>query len=122
VLKLMGPASDGIYAVDYVEPFAGSAGQAFLAKAKPLLQEAEFKGINRYTMTGYAAAKVLFDAIGRCGKDISWGCTIAEVEKTKNLDTGVMTPIGFGPGVRFSNQKLKIMQAEFSTLSYKPVN
>jgi branched-chain amino acid transport system substrate-binding protein len=122
VLKLMGPASDGIYAVDYVEPFAGTAGQAFLAKAKPLLQEAEFKGINRYTMTGYAAAKVLFDAIGRCGKDISWVCTIAEVEKTKNLETGVMTPIGFGPGVRFSNQKLKIMQAEFSTLSYKPVN
>ena len=71
---------------------------------------------------GYAAAKVLFDAIGRCGKDISWACTITEVEKTKNLDTGVMTPISFGPGVRFSNQKLKIMQAEFTTLSYKPVN
>ena len=54
VLKLMGPASDGIYAVDYVEPFAGPAGKAFLEKAKPLLQEAEFKGINRYTMAGYA--------------------------------------------------------------------
>ena len=122
VLKLMGPASDGIYAVDYVEPFAGAAGQAFLAKAKPLLPDAEFKGINRYTMTGYTAAKVLFDAIGRCGKDISWACTITEVEKTKNLDTGVMTPISFGPGARFSNQELKIMQAEFNTLSYKPVN
>ena len=35
VLKLMGPASDGIYAVDYVEPFAGAAGKAFLEKAKP---------------------------------------------------------------------------------------
>ncbi|MGO9358311.1 MAG: ABC transporter substrate-binding protein [Xanthobacteraceae bacterium] len=122
VLKLMGPASDGIYAVDDVEPFAGPAGQAFLAKAKPLLQEAEFKGINRYTMTGYAAARTLFEAIGRCGKDISWACTIAEIEKTKGLDTGVMTPISFGPGVRFSNQKLKIMQAEFATLSYKPVD
>lgn len=122
VLKLMGPASDGIYAVDYVEPFAGPAGQAFLAKAKPLISDAEFKGINRYTMTGYATAKVLFEAIGRCGKDISWACTIAELEKTKNLDTGVMTPISFGPGMRFSDQKLKIMQAEFSTLSYKPVN
>lgn len=122
VLKLMGPASNGIYAVDYVEPFAGSAGQAFLAKAKPLLQEAEFKGINRYTMAGYAAARTLFDAISRCGKDITWACTIAEIEKTRNLETGVMAPISFGPGVRFSNQKLKIMQADFGTLSYKPVN
>jgi branched-chain amino acid transport system substrate-binding protein len=122
VLKLMGPASDGIYAVDYVEPFAGPAGKVFLEKAKPLLQEAEFKGINRYTMAGYGAARTLFGAIGRCGKDVSWACTIAELEKTKNLETGVMAPISFGPGVRFSNQKLQIMQAEFSTLSFKPVD
>ena len=73
-------------------------------------------------MAGYGAARTLFAAIGRCGKDVSWACTIAELEKTKNLDTGVMAPISFGPGVRFSNQKLQIMQAEFSTLSFKPVD
>ena len=49
-------------------------------------------------------------------------CTITELEKTKNLQTGIMAPISFGTGVRFSNQKLQIMQAEFSTLSFKPVN
>jgi branched-chain amino acid transport system substrate-binding protein len=122
VLKLMGPAGNGIYAVDYVEPFAGEAGKAFLEKAKPLVPEAEFKGINRYTMTGYAAAKVLISAIERCGKQPTWPCTISELEKTKNVETGVMAPISFGPGVRFSNQKLQIMQADFSTLSFRPVN
>jgi branched-chain amino acid transport system substrate-binding protein len=121
VLKLMGPAGDGIYAVDYVEPFAGEAGKAFLEKAKPLVSEAEFKGINRYTMTGYAAAKVLIAAIERCGKQPTWACTISELEKTKDVATGVMAPISFGPGVRFSNQKLQIMQAEAATLSFKPV-
>lgn len=122
VLKLMGPAGDGIYAVDYVEPFAGAAGKAFLEKAKPLVSEAEFKGINRYTMTGYAGARVLIAAIERCGKQPTWACTIAELEKTKNFDTGVMAPISFGAGVRFSNQKLQIMQADAATLSFKPVN
>jgi branched-chain amino acid transport system substrate-binding protein len=122
VLKLMGPAGDGIYAVDYVEPFAGEAGKAFLEKAKPLVSEAELKGINRYTMTGYAAAKVLIAAIERCGKQPTWACTIAELEKTKNVETGVMAPISFGAGVRFSNQKLQIMRAETATLSFKPVN
>jgi branched-chain amino acid transport system substrate-binding protein len=122
VLKLMGPAGNGIYAVDYVEPFAGEAGKAFLEKAKPLVSEAEFKGINRYTMTGYAAAKVLIAAIERCGKQPTWACTISELEKTKNVETGVMAPISFGPGVRFSNQKLQIMQADFPTLSFKPVD
>ncbi|MEH2541519.1 MULTISPECIES: ABC transporter substrate-binding protein [unclassified Bradyrhizobium] len=122
VLKLMGPAGDGIYAVDYVEPFASAAGKAFLEKAKPLVSENEFKGINRYTMTGYAAAKVLIAAIERCGKQPTWACTIAELEKTKNVETGVMAPISFGPGVRFSNQKLQIMQADTAKLSFKPVN
>ncbi|KJC54042.1 hypothetical protein UP10_40895 [Bradyrhizobium sp. LTSPM299] len=121
VLKLMGPAGDGIYAVDYVEPFAGAAGKAFLEKAKSLVSEAEFKGINRYTMSGYAAAKVLIAAIERCGKQPTWACTISELEKTKNVETGVMAPISFGPGVRFSNQKLQIMQADAATLSFKPV-
>ncbi len=122
VLKLMGPAGDGIYAVDYVEPFAGPAGKAFLEKAKPLVSEAEFKGITRYTMTGYAAAKVLIAAIERCGKQPTWACTISELEKTRNVETGVMAPISFGPGVRFSNQKLQIMQADTATLSFKPVD
>lgn len=122
VLKLMGPAGDGIYAVDYVEPFASPAGKAFLEKAKPLVSEAEFKGINRYTMTGYAAAKVLIAAIERCGKQPTWACTISELEKTRNVETGVMAPISFGPGVRFSNQKLQIMQADTATLSFKPVD
>jgi branched-chain amino acid transport system substrate-binding protein len=121
VLKLMGPAGDGIYAVDYVEPFAGVAGKAFLEKAKPLVSEAEFKSINRYTMSGYAAGKVLIAAIERCGKEPTWACTISELEKTKNVETGVMAPISFGPGVRFSNQKLQIMQADAATLSFKPV-
>jgi len=122
VLKLMGPTSDGIFAVDYVEPLASSAGKAFLEKAKAVASENEFKALNRYSMAGYASAKTLFNAIGRCGKDITWACTIAEIEKTKALETSVMTPISFGPGVRFSDQKLSIMQADFSTLSFKPVN
>lgn len=122
VIRLMGPPSDGIYAVDYVEPQAGPAGQAFVEKAKGILSESEFKGINRYTFAGYAAAKVLFEAIGRCGKEPTWACTIAELEKTKNLATGVMAPISFGPGVRFSNQALKIMRVDFATTSFKPVD
>jgi len=34
VLKLMGPAGDGIFAVDYVEPFAGPAGKPSSRKPK----------------------------------------------------------------------------------------
>ena len=121
VLKLAGPASDGLFAVDYVEPLAGPKGKAFLEKAKAQLPENEFKGINRYTEAGYAAGRLLTDAIRRCGKDVTRDCFIAQLEKTQNLETGVMAPISFGPGKRFSGQKVQIMQADFATLSYRPV-
>lgn len=121
VLKLAGPASDGIFAVDYVEPLAGPAGKAFLEKAKALLPEADVKAINRYSEAGYATGRVIVEATKRCGAALTRDCMIAEIEKTKNLETGVMAPISFGPGQRFSNQKVQIMQADYGTLSYKPV-
>ncbi len=121
VLKLAGPASDGIYAVDYVEPLAGPAGKAFMEKAKALLPEGDVKAINRYSEAGYATGRVIIEAARRCGAALTRDCMIAEIEKTKNLETGVMAPVSFGPGQRFSNQKVQIMQADYGTLSYKPV-
>jgi branched-chain amino acid transport system substrate-binding protein len=120
VLKLAGPASDGLFAVDYVDPLAGPTGKAFLEKAKSLVSEAEFKGINRYTQAGYAAGRTLIEAIRRCGKSVTRDCVIGELEKTKDLATGAMAPITFGQGVRFSSQKLQVMKADFATLSYSP--
>jgi branched-chain amino acid transport system substrate-binding protein len=37
------------------------------------------------------------------------------------MGIGVLAPISFSPGICFSNQKLQIMQADASTLSFKPV-
>jgi branched-chain amino acid transport system substrate-binding protein len=120
VLKLAGPASDGLFAVDYVEPLAGPVGKAFLAKAKATPSDAELKGINRYTQAGYAAGRLLVETVRRCGKDVTRACMIDQLEKTQNLETGVMAPISFGAGKRFSGQKVQIMQADFASLSYKP--
>jgi len=120
-LKLMGPAGDGIYAVDYVEAEDSAAYKAFLEKAKTLVGEAEIKAINRYTVASYVSTRVLIEAMRRCGKALTWECTIGEIEKTENFKTGLMGPVNFGKGVRFSSQAVRIMKADFATLSYKPV-
>ena len=98
-----------------------AAGKAFLEKAKNLLPEADVKAINRYSEAGYATGRVIVEAAKRCGAGLTRDCMISEIEKTKNLETGVMAPITFGAGQRFSNQKVQIMQADYGTLSYKPV-
>lgn len=121
VLKLAGPASDGLYAVDYVAPLAGEEGRKFTELAKKLLKPDEVARINRYTMTGYAGARVLLAAIEKCGKDLTWDCTNKELAATKDLKTGIMGPISFAEGSRFSNQAVQIMQADFKDLTFVPV-
>lgn len=107
--------------MDYVEPIASEEGQKFIELAKKYLSADEVARINRYTMTGYAGARVLLAAIAKCGKDLTWACTNAELAKTKDLMTGVMAPISFADGSRFSNQKVQIMRADFKTLGFTPV-
>ncbi|WP_096701096.1 ABC transporter substrate-binding protein [Magnetospirillum sp. 15-1] len=120
-LKLMGPQSDGTYAVDYVVADQSQAVKAFLERAKSLLSEAEVKAVNRYSLVGYASGRVLIEAMRRCGKDLTWACAIKELESTKGAETGVMGPVTFGPGVRFSAQGLRIMEADFASLKFRPV-
>jgi branched-chain amino acid transport system substrate-binding protein len=120
VLKLIGPASDGLYAVDYVTPMASDEGKAFMELAKEHLSEEELARINRYTLTGYSSTRALIEAIKRCADDLTWACTNAELAKTKGLETGVMETISFD-GSRFSNQPVQIMQADFENLTFKPV-
>lgn len=120
-LKLMGPQGDGAYAVDYVVADQSQAVKSFIERAKATLTEAEVKAINRYSLVGYASGRILIEAMKRCGKDLTWACTIKELENTKGAETGVMGPVTFGPGVRFSAQGLRIMQADFASLKFKPV-
>lgn len=121
VQKAIGPASDGIYGVDYVAPVQSEAGQRFLDLARRHLTEEEVARVNRYTMTGYSSTRVLIEAMKGCAGDLTWACVIDKLQTNPPVETGVMAPIGFGEGVRFSNSPVTIMQADFETLSYTPV-
>ena len=80
------------------------------------------KGINRYSMTGYAAAKVLIAAIDALRQGADLGLHHRGAGKDQERRNRHHGADQLRPGVRFSNQKLQIMQSEFSTLSFKPVN
>ncbi|MFD2854352.1 ABC transporter substrate-binding protein [Seohaeicola zhoushanensis] len=122
VLKAIGPASNGIYSVDYVAPLQSDAGKAFVELAKKYLSEDEVKRVNRYTMSGYASTKTLIAAMKACSDDLTWACTIDKLQNGAPVESGVMAPIGFGEGNRFSNSPVTVMKANFDTLSYSPVD
>lgn len=120
--KLMGPAGENVYTVDYVFLESSPQGKAFTDKLGKYLSPEELARVNRYTYTGYSATRALFDAIGRCGKSITWDCTNAELAKVKGLETGAVSPISFTPTNHLAAPKLFLLKADPATVTYKPVD
>lgn len=119
--KLMGSAGENVYTVDYVYLESSPQGKAFTEKLGKFLSPEELARVNRYTYTGYAAARALFDAMGRCGKALTWDCTNAELNKVNNLDTGVMTPISFSATNHLAAPRLFLLKADPAAVTYKAV-
>ena len=119
--KLMGSAGENVYTVDYVYLESSPQGKAFTEKLAKYLAPEELPKVNRYSYTGYAATRALFDAMGRCGKALTWDCTNAELAKVKNLDTGVMTPISFSATGHLAAPKLFLLKADPAAATYKAV-
>jgi ABC-type branched-subunit amino acid transport system substrate-binding protein len=119
--KMMGAAAENVYTVDYVYLESSPQGKAFTDKIAKHLSPEEMARVNRYTYTGYSATRALFDAMGRCGKALTWDCTNAELAKVNNLDTGAMTPIGFTATNHLAAPKLFLLKADPVAVTYKPV-
>lgn len=119
--KMMGAAAENVYTVDYVYLESSPEAKGFMEKLAKHLSPEEQAKVNRYTFTGYGAARALFDAIGKCGKALTWTCTIAELNKVKDLETGAMTPISFTPTNHLAAPKLSLLKAAPAEATYKPV-
>lgn len=121
VLQAMGPAAENFYMIDYVAAEGSPQSRAFYARATKHLSEDELKKVNRYTPVGYAGTKVLLEAMKRCGKALTWACTVKEMDGTKNFETFVMAPLSFSPANHFSRQTLQLMKANPKTLEFEPL-
>lgn len=119
--KMMGSAAENVYTVDYVYLENSPQGRPFMDKLAKYLAPEELARTNRYSFTGYSAARALFEAIGRCGKNVTWDCTIGELNKLSNLETGAMTPISFSPTNHLAAPKLFLLKADPAAVTYKAV-
>jgi branched-chain amino acid transport system substrate-binding protein len=122
LLGLMGTAAENLHSVDFVALEDTPRGTAMMDLAKKHLTDDEFKKVNRYTFTGYAGAKTMFEAFKRCGKALTWDCTIKQMDGLKDFDTGVTTP-----GVVLADEPLRrpaftFVKADLAAKKFVPAN
>ena len=119
--KMMGSAGENVYTVDYVYLESSPEAKGFMEKLDRHLSAEERTRVNRYSFTGYAAARALFTAMEQCGKGLTWDCTNAELAKISKLETGAMTPISFSATNHLAAPKLFLLKADPATSTYKLV-
>jgi branched-chain amino acid transport system substrate-binding protein len=118
-VKMMGLSGENVYTLDYVFLEDSPKGKAFFDKVRQYLSAEEQGKVNRYTQTGYAGARVMFEAMRRCGKTLTWDCTNAELAKLRDFDTGVMAPISFTTTEHLSSPTLFLMKSDVAAVGYK---
>lgn len=122
IVKLMGPAGANVYTMDYVVSLDSDKGKAFIEKAKQHVPAADVERIHRFALTGYAGAQVLFEAMRQCGKALTWECTIGNLNKVKDFETGVLnSPVSFTPTQHLSMPTLRLLKANPATMQFEQV-
>ncbi|MGF7160231.1 ABC-type branched-subunit amino acid transport system substrate-binding protein [Rhodoligotrophos appendicifer] len=117
-VKLSAPAGYAYLVGDYVA-LNDQATDAFDATAKKYLSEGEVAAINRYSYITYVGLKVLAKAMEGCGKELTRACTIEQLRKIKDFDTGGLTaPISFDNDLQLSGTSLKIYQLDPKTQKF----
>lgn len=119
VQSLMGEAGDGFLVYDYVPSLDQAEGAKFVEMARKYLKADDIAKINRYSMTAYAGMNALAQAMRACGAQLTRACTVAELGKLSNFETGVMSPISFTDGKHMSHQKGRALVNNFKTKKFE---
>jgi ABC-type branched-subunit amino acid transport system substrate-binding protein len=117
----MGELGNGYLTSDTITTLAEPDGQALIELGKKYLKPKEVEAMTRESLTGYASASVLIEALKGCGRDVTTECVIQQLENTANLKTLAMGPISFGKDVRFSNQKTRVIKNDFPSKTFVAV-
>lgn len=102
---------EGSIAVAVMEPLDSTkpAVAEFLAHQKKYLPKTS---PTTYSMHGYNAAKLFTDVLKRIQGDPTSEKLVAELERTKTLDTGLMAPLAFSPDQHAGSQSVSFMRAK----------
>ncbi|MDF1750801.1 MAG: ABC transporter substrate-binding protein [Alphaproteobacteria bacterium] len=122
IMKLSAPSGYHYYSGDYISPM-GSDGTAHFAEvAKASLTEEELGAVNRYSLTGYVAGKIMIEAIRRCGDEPTRACVVDKMTSGEPFDTtGITLPLTFAPDRHISATAVRVLEVDPTAGTVTPV-
>lgn len=122
VQQLAGDAGAGYLTADYTADLGEPAAQPFMELARKYLSEAEVAKVNRYSMTSFAGATVLVQALRKCEADLTRACVIDAMESGEPFDVGsIIAPISFTPERHYSDSTVRVLKSDPSGSGFVPL-
>lgn len=122
VQKLAGEAASGYLTADYVATLSEEAAQPFMELARKYLDESEMSEINRYSMTAYAGATVLIEAMRICSDDLTRTCVKTALESGQSFDVGsALGAVSFAPDRHFSDSSVRVLRSDPEGVGFVPL-
>jgi branched-chain amino acid transport system substrate-binding protein len=113
IMGLAAPYGYVYYSGDYISPMGSEGAGHFTEMAKASLSEEELKAVNRYSLTGYVAARMMIEAIRRCGKEPTRACAVEQLQSGKPFDTaGITLPLTFTPDRHISATAVRVLKVD----------
>ena len=92
--------------VSQVVPLPTSSASAILKYQEDLARYAPSEKPGFVSLEGYVAAKLLIEGLQRAGRNLNTDSLVAALESIKGLDTGIGTPLSFGPSEHQASHKV----------------
>lgn len=122
IMKLSAPYGYTYFSGDYISPMGSKGSAKFMEAAKAALTEEEIKALNRYSMTGYVATRIMIEAIRRCGENPTRACVVGKIESGEEFDTaGVTLPLTFAADRHISATAVRVLEINPAKQTIIPV-
>jgi ABC-type branched-subunit amino acid transport system substrate-binding protein len=122
IMKLSAPYGYSYFSGDYISPMGSEGTAHFMDSARAALTEEELKALNRYSLTGYVATRIMIEAIRRCGENPTRACAVEKIESGEEFDTaGLTLPLTFAKDRHISATAVRVLEVNPAEQSVKPV-
>jgi ABC-type branched-subunit amino acid transport system substrate-binding protein len=113
IMKMFAPTGYKVLSGDYVSPFGSKGTAHFEEQAKKFLRGDDLAAVNRYSLTGYVATRIMIEAIRQCGRDVTRACVVSKMESGQAFDTtGITEPLRFSTTNHLTATAVRVLEID----------
>lgn len=113
IMKMFAPTGYKVLSGDYVSPFGSKGTAHFEEQSKKFLKGDDLAAVNRYSLTGYIATRIVLDSIRLCGANLTRACVVEKMESGQKFDNnGITEPLSYSTTNHLTATAVRVLEID----------